>query len=69
MTVRGRYASWRRPYGYYRVMARSRRGIVYATELEGSVVYLLRLLSQRRHMKHSIVGRCWIEKNLEPATT
>jgi len=54
-------------WGFYRVMVLGRTGNVRRSALRGSLCYLFRLLGRTRHHKLSIVGRCWIEKNTEPA--
>ena len=59
-------ASWRRQYGYYRVMVRRSSGRLHQV-CDGSVAYLLRVVGLVRHRPRSIVGRCWIEKSTEPA--
>lgn len=65
-TKRGYTRNWRA--AHYRLMALSRSGRV-RIELRGSLAYLRRLMRQSQQLRpqRSIVGRCWIELNLEPA--
>ena len=54
---------------HYRLMALSRGGRI-RREMSGSLAYLFHIAAQRKHHypTRAVVGRSWIELNVEPAT-
>lgn len=51
---------------YLRLVAISRSGRV-SQVYTGSLEYMMRLMARTRSHKCSVVGRCWVERNTEPA--